>query len=137
MILAARIASLTSIGISTMRLPVVTSAILAKAPAGSAFSGHGISRSAERGEFVAEPQRPAGDHDRARRRVRRFCCASRLFMRCVRLVVEPGLRQEDREQSEQDCKADHDESTAYASPTPVDAIIILVCSRRLLSAGQC
>ena len=32
-------------------------------------------------------------------------------MRAVGLVVEPGLRQKDREQSEQDCKADHDDGT--------------------------
>ena len=30
-------------------------------------------------------------------------------MRIFGLVVEPGLRQENREQSEQDCKGDHDD----------------------------
>src|SRR6202043_2192736 len=64
----------------------------------------------QRVEFVAEPQRAIGNHDRA---LRRWHFALRVDASQARigLVVEPGLRQEDREQSEQDRKAYHDDGT--------------------------
>ena len=46
-------------------------------------------------EFVAEPQRTIGDHDRALRR-RHFALGLEVPHARIGLVVEPGLRQEDR-----------------------------------------
>ena len=63
-ILSASTGSFGSIAVSTTRLPPdSTSVILAKAPAGSASSGHGDFAQHRRAELGAEAQRLRRDHD--------------------------------------------------------------------------
>ena len=86
-----------------------------------------------RAELVAEPQRLARDHDRARRQASRLRCASRLRMRCFGLVVEPGLRQEYRDQPEQDRQRRSSRRYWCARLfSLIDASGVLCCSRRVL-----
>ena len=73
-------------------------------------AGHGSSRSADAVNGSPKRSGRRGDHDGALRR-RRFAIGFEASHARGFLVVEPGLRQEDREQSEQDRKADHDEGT--------------------------
>jgi len=78
--LVARIASFTSTGSSTMRLPDVRSAILPNAPDGNASCGHGISRSAD--ALSSSPNRSGRVATTiVRSGTGAFRCASMLFKR--------------------------------------------------------
>ena len=74
-----------------------------------------------RRQLIAEAQRPAGDHDGALRR-RRFVLRFETLHARGFLVAEPGLRQKNSEQSEQDRKADHDEGAGTQLLSPDDAL---------------
>ena len=107
-ILEDRIGSFVSMAVSTTRRPrEVMSLILLKAPFGIAPSGHSISRS---------DVEPSSAPNRSGLLATTIVCveivffwASRLRMRMLGLAVQPRLRDEYREQPEQDGEADHDE----------------------------
>ncbi len=98
--------SLNSTGDSTMRLPADSmSLMVAKAPSGKASAGHGTSRSCSRVSST-----PNGN----------LCLATTIVLvetgflfgfeaahAPLRLAVQPCLRDEHREQSEDHCKGDH------------------------------
>ena len=80
---------------------------MAKAPAGSAWLGHGTSSSIEAAKLGAEAQRLLGDDDGLRARHGRP--GVDLARPHIGLVVKPGLGDEDGEQAENDGKPDHDD----------------------------
>ena len=123
-----RIGSFASMAVSTTRRPDdIRSEIFANAPAGTASSGQGISRSDDE---------PSSVPKRSGLLATTMVCVAIWFLVCLEaahahlgLAVEPGLRDENGKQSEQDCEADHDDGAdthdccplMHASPSRVIA----------------
>jgi hypothetical protein len=103
----ARIGSLASIGVSTTRRPfAVRSAILLKGPGGNRFLRPWHLAQRQGAKLTAEPQRFCCNDDGLR--YHRLSLRLQILRAHFSLAVQPGLRDENGEEAEDNGEADHD-----------------------------
>ena len=126
--------SFGSIAVSATRLPPLsTSAILAKAPAGIASSGHATSRNCAADSSL--PKRSGFAATTIVRVLTGFLLASQASHALLGLAVEPGLRDEHRKQAEHDGERDHhDGACTHATVLDLTPQFLRSCRRQYRGA---